>query len=411
MGRHPGEASPLQALVRLTPNELHHGLQPEAIVDAGDARQGLPDDQRGALGVVLFGHRFERPAHVAAPAARERLRLVAEVAENRVVTTASALDPANQLEEHAPLVLDHRGVGRRALGASLEQGAAQREIAAAHQEEPEGGRPVATGATHLLVVGLDGAGRAQVDHRADVRPIDAHAEGVGGHHDLDAPLREPPLGELARAAVEPGMISHGPPAVADEPVGLLLGLLAGRRVDDRGAAAAARPAEGLGQRRVHQALALSPAVHLDRAEGEVRAGEAAHHLGCVGGQAEPRQDLVADDRGRGGRAGEHARGREIGDQSADLEVLRAEVVAPLADAVGLVHRDERDVDLVEHGPEAGERQPLGRDVHQPERAGGQPRHAPSVSRPRRAWPPDRSRALRARRGPAPDPPSGPPAAR
>ena len=45
--------------------------------------------------------------------------------------------------------------------------------------------PVAPGAADLLVVGLDRSRRREVDDRAHVGAVDAHAEGVGGDHDLE----------------------------------------------------------------------------------------------------------------------------------------------------------------------------------------------------------------------------------
>src|ERR1044072_122687 len=43
----------------------------------------------------------------------------------------------------------------------------------------------------------------------------------------------------------------------------------------------------------------------------------------------------------------------------DREVLRTEVVPPLADAVGLVDRHQRDVQIAEHRPESRKGQALG----------------------------------------------------
>src|SRR5437899_2537954 len=50
----------------------------------------------------------------------------------------------------------------------------------------------------------------------------------------------------------------------------------------------------------------------------------------VRGQAEAAQDLVAHDGGRGGGAGEDARGGKLGEKAADLKVFRPEVVPPAA---------------------------------------------------------------------------------
>ena len=143
----------------------------------------------------------------------EGLRLVAEVAKNRVVTAASPLDPANQLEEHSPLVLDHRRVGNgrprsRARAGRRRSG----QVTRRHQQQAERRRAVPARAPDLLVVRLDGAGRRQVDDRADVGPIDAHAEGVGRDHHLDPALGEGALRGVARPSIEPGVVGHAPPS-------------------------------------------------------------------------------------------------------------------------------------------------------------------------------------------------------
>ena len=110
-----------------------------------------------------------------------------------------------------------------------------------------------------------------------------------------------------------------------------------------------------------------------RAQREVRAREAAEHLRRVGAEAEADQDLVADDRGGGRGAGEDARRAQLGEERADLQVVGPEVVAPLADAVRLVHGHERRRELRDERAEAGIGEPLGRDVGQLEGAGAQPR--------------------------------------
>ena len=138
-------------------------------------------------------------ADVAAAAAGERLGLVAEVAQDRVVPAAAALGPAHEVEEEAPLVLDHLGPRRLLAPAALDEAPAQRQVAGRVQEEAEGLLPVAPRAPDLLVVGLDRARRGEVDDGAHVGAVDAHAEGVGGHHDLERAVREGPLGARPRS--------------------------------------------------------------------------------------------------------------------------------------------------------------------------------------------------------------------
>ena len=132
---------------------------------------------------------------------------------------------------------------------------------------PIAGSPSRPPRAHLLVVRLDRAGRSQVDHRADVGPVDAHAEGVGRDDDLGAAFGEVGLRALARPSVEAGVIGPRAPAAAGEALRLLLRLLARGRVDDGGAAGPVRRAERLRERGVDEALPLARARHLARRGG------------------------------------------------------------------------------------------------------------------------------------------------
>ena len=213
-----------------------------------------------------------------------------------------------------------------------------------------------------------------MNHRAHVRAIDAHAERVGRDDDLGPALGEIGLRLYARSSLEARVIRARPPAALGEALRLLLRLTARGRVHDRGSTRVVGAAERLAERGVDQALPLAPAGDLGRAQGQVRAGEAADDLGRVGRQAEPRQDLVPHDRGRRRRAGEDARGAELGEQGADPEVFRPEVVAPLADAVRLVDGHQRAVEVTQETAEAVEGQALGRDVDEREASRRHLRH-------------------------------------
>src|SRR4030095_12593170 len=120
-------------------------------------------------------------AHVAVTAAGERLRLVAEVAEQRVVATAAALSPAQQLEKEAPLVLEQLRRRRCAI-AELQQTPSPRRVLRGDEQEAVRGRTVAAGPPDLLVVRLDRARGGATGAGAHVRPIDPHAEGVRRDH-------------------------------------------------------------------------------------------------------------------------------------------------------------------------------------------------------------------------------------
>src|SRR6185369_4856750 len=179
-----------------------------------------------------------------------------------------------------------RRVCGRLAGAALEQRPAERKIARTDEQEPKGRRAVTSRPAHFLVVGFDRSGRTQMDHGADVRTVDPHAERVGRHHDLEPAIGELSLHDVAGLAVEPGVIRAGPPAARREPRALLVGLLARGRVDDRGATRAPGAAERFGERAVDEALALATAADLRGAQGQVGPREAAYDLRRIRGQAE-----------------------------------------------------------------------------------------------------------------------------
>ena len=83
-------------------------------------------------------------------------------------------------------------------------------------------------------------------------------------------------------------------------------------------------------------------LEFDRVESDVGTVEArAEHDGIVESQCVGDFRHLPAGRGRGERGHYRARGQS-GDEFADFEVVRAEVVAPLEYAVGLVHGDQVD---------------------------------------------------------------------
>src|SRR5262249_57464423 len=108
----------------------------------------------------------------------------------------------------------------------------QRQVARADEEQPERGRSVSPRPADFLVIGFDRSRRAEMDRRADVRTVDAHAEGVGRNDDVEPALGELPLNHVARLSVEPGVVGPRAPAARSEAAALLVGLLARGRVHD-----------------------------------------------------------------------------------------------------------------------------------------------------------------------------------
>ena len=187
-------------------------------------------------------------------------------------------------------------------------------------------------------------------HRAHVGLVDAHPERVRGHDHVGLAGHELVLGAAALVGREPGVVDGRVQQRAG-----LLGALAGAAVDDRGAVLVELHAGQQGRPLArHRALA----VERQHVEREVRAVEAgADALGVA--QAEPHDDLLGDLRRRGRRAGHRGRVAELGDDRREPQIVGAEVVTPLRDAVRLVDDEQVQLALRERGPERGGREPLG----------------------------------------------------
>jgi hypothetical protein len=99
-----------------------------------------------------------------------------------------------------------------------------------------GGQPVATGATGLLIVGLDALRQVQVGDKAHVRLIDAHAEGDGGDDDDALAAQELGLVGAAHVGRQAGMIGQRVEALALQEGRGVVHLLAREAVDDTGVA-------------------------------------------------------------------------------------------------------------------------------------------------------------------------------
>jgi hypothetical protein len=67
-----------------------------------------------------------------------------------------------------------------------------------HQDGPAG-LAIAARTSDLLVICLQAARQRHVDHRANVRLVDTHAERDGCHHHLDLAVQELLLHVLAAA--------------------------------------------------------------------------------------------------------------------------------------------------------------------------------------------------------------------
>ena len=243
-------------------------------------------------------------------------------------------------------------LGGVALGLLLvDEELGQPDVVGRVKEDAAGRLPVPPGAAGLLVVALEVLGHIVVDDEPDVGLVDAHAEGVGGHHHLH-PVEQKILLVLAAAGgVHLAVVGRGLDAQPPQHGTRLLHLADGAAIDDAGRVP-------LVEQEVHQgaglfAFAQPPGLQLQI--GAVEARRQPERLL----QAQLGLDVPADPRGGGGRKGrDHRPGGQLVDERADLQIAGAEVVPPLADAVRLVHRHHADRLRLGEAQEALGHQPL-----------------------------------------------------
>jgi hypothetical protein len=203
-----------------------------------------------------------------------------------------------------------------------------------------------------------------VRDEAHVGLVDAHAERDRRDHDHSVFAEEPLLRAAAHARIEARVVRQCVHAVRRKERGELLGARAGQRVDDA-RDGGARCIRTLAPDEVEQLLAnleLGADAVLD-----VRTIEARDKMARTA-EREPLGDLAMRCLGGGGgeRDARHPWPAlcEIGEG----EVVGAEVVAPLGDAVRLVDGEERDGAAREEPLRRLVVQSLGRDVEQVELA-------------------------------------------
>ena len=198
---------------------------------------------------------------------------------------------------------------------------------------------VATRTTGLLVVAFEALGDVVVDDEAHIGLVDAHAEGDGGHDDVDLLHEELVLVLLTRLAVEAGVVGQGADAVDGERLGQFLHLLAAEAVHDARLAwvlldifdDVLDDVFGLGSYFVIQIRAVERRLE-DLGVHDLKVfHDVVLHLHRGGGGEGDDGEVVAD-------------GVDDGTQTA---VFRTEVVAPFRDAVCLVDGDERDLEAAQ----------------------------------------------------------------
>ena len=194
-----------------------------------------------------------------------------------------------------------------------------------------------------------------MDDKADVRLVDAHAEGDGGADHADFIAQKGFLVARALRPLDAGVIRQRLDAVGGQFAREVLGGLAGHHIDN--AAFARSGAEVIDHLIIRAAFA-------DDAVGEVGPVETGN-VGRALLQMELLDDVLAHAAGGGGgeRHDRHA-GKKLA-QGRNLAVFGTEIMAPFADTMRLVNGEEGHVPLLEVIEKAGEQQAFRGNVEQP----------------------------------------------
>ncbi len=252
-------------------------------------------------------------------------------------------------------------IGRAPFGRGqsfVDLGPAQADILGAVQRQRLGRGAVAPGAADLLVIGLDRFRQVGVGDPADVGLVHAHPEGDRGADDQPVLGGEAFLDRAAIVGFHPAVVMRDRMPILAQRPRKALGLGAGAAIDDA-RLAAARLGEG------HDLLARA-VLGLER-QVDVRSVETAQE-----GLRPLAPEQAGDDfllrLGVGGRGEGRKRHAQRAAQFADAQVIGPEIVAPLADAMRLVHGDQRHARLCQHPLRPARGQPFRREVEQLERA-------------------------------------------
>ncbi len=228
------------------------------------------------------------------------------------------------------------------LGLELAFAASKRlrsDILQAEEQDGFGFFAVASGAANFLVVGIERIADIVVIDETNVRLINAHAEGVCGDDDFGLARHEAILNIAAFGSLQAAVIEKRRDALLIEKTHDLFGSLPGGNVYDAGLIG---PASAMDQ----SFELLVFCIEAIDAQVNVRAIKAMNET-FRAAQAQTLQDFLANFGGGGSGHGENHGMAQPFDVGAELQVIRAEIVTPFADAVGFIHHEKANTGGVE----------------------------------------------------------------
>ncbi len=279
----------------------------------------------------------------------------AEIPKQHLTAAAPRLCQAQQGVE--PRVVCRATFRRRHTLVNLR--ASQADIVSPIKGQRVGRRAIATGAADLLIIGLYAFGQIGMGDPADIRLVDAHAEGDGCDHDQTVLALKPALDRPPVTGIHAAMIGAGVVTRLAQGLRQGLGLCTGTAIDDAGLVPA---------RRGKDQQLLARAVLGGEGEVDIRPVEAVQENPWRLSVEQPLDDLGACILICGGGKGGQ-RDLQRAPQLADAQIVGPEIVSPLTDTMGLVHRDQPDADAPQKRQGACRGQAFRRHVEQPQATG------------------------------------------
>ena len=194
-----------------------------------------------------------------------------------------------------------------------------------------------------------------MDHKAHIGLVNPHAEGVGGHHDCLPVELEVLLVGLPLRLFQPGVVAGGGKPRLPQHLLHPFHPGAGGTVDD---AALVPPLPEQGEQ---GGALVGGGAHVKEQVGPVEAGDLTSRILKLQQPHDVLPDLGC---GSGGEGGHHGPVGQGADEVCDLQIAGPEVLAPLGDAVGLIHRHQGDGHLPGQGGKPLSAQPLRGDIDQ-----------------------------------------------
>ena len=245
-----------------------------------------------------------------------------------------------------------RSAAFRRRHAFVDLAAAQADVFGAEQGQGFRRRTIAACAADFLIIGLDAFGQIRMGNPADVGLVDAHAKGHRRHHDQPILAGKAGFHDAPVLGLHATVVVTGHVALFAQRGGQRLGLGPCAAIDDAGLPlASGSKAKDLTARAV-----LGAKGQMDIGPVEA-AQEGAWRL---------RVEQLLNDFFLGFLIGRRGKGRQGHAQRlaqlADAQVIGAEIMAPLADAMRLIHRDQADADTPQHPHRRPRSKPFRRHV-------------------------------------------------